>query len=76
MYIEHIILDNESEDSFFMNPITYLQETIAELGQVRWPTRQETIKLTVIVIGISLLMAIYVGGLDIMFTKIVTLLVK
>lgn len=59
-----------------MNPITYLQETIAELQQVRWPTRPETIKLTVIVISISLLMALYVGGLDIMFTKIVTLLVK
>jgi preprotein translocase subunit SecE len=53
-----------------MNVVTYLQETVAELKLVRWPTRQQTINLTLIVIGISVLVGMYVGGLDFMFTNL------
>ena len=63
-------------DSFFVNPITYLQNTLSELKQVSWPSRQQTIKLTVIVITISLVVGAYVGLLDMSFTKILSLLIK
>ncbi len=59
-----------------MNPVKYVQETIAELKHVSWPSRQETIKLTVIVIAISIIVAFYVGGLDYTFTNLLKLIIK
>ncbi len=59
-----------------MNPISYIRETIVELKKVQWPTRQATLKLTGIVIGISALVAVYIGGLDYLFTNILTLVVN
>ncbi len=56
-----------------MNVITYLKETVSELKLVRWPTRQETINLTLIVIAISVFVGAYVGGLDFVFTNILKL---
>lgn len=53
-----------------MNPISYLKDTIAELKAVRWPTRQQTLRLTVIVIAISIVVGAYVGGLDLLFTSV------
>ncbi len=59
-----------------MNPVTYFKETMSELRQVRWPTRQTTIQLTSIVIVVSLIVALYVGALDFSFTKLLSELVK
>jgi preprotein translocase subunit SecE len=59
-----------------MNPITYIKETISELKLVRWPTRQETINLTVIVLAISFIVGAYVGGLDFLFTNILKLITR
>ena len=59
-----------------MNPIKYLQETIGELKHVSWPTRQETTKLTIIVIAISIVVALYVGGLDFAFTNLLKIIIK
>jgi preprotein translocase subunit SecE len=56
-----------------MNVITYLKETASELKLVRWPSRQETINLTLIVIAISVFVGAYVGGLDFVFTNILKL---
>lgn len=59
-----------------MNPISYIKATISELKLVRWPTRQETINLTVIVLAISFLVGAYVGGLDFLFTNILKLVTR
>ena len=59
-----------------MNYLTYLKETISELKLVRWPTRAETINLTIIVLGISLVVGAYVGSLDFTFTNFLKLLTK
>lgn len=59
-----------------MNLVSYFRSTIDELKQVRWPTRQETIKLTLIVLGISLFVGAYVGGLDYLFTNLLTYILK
>ena len=53
-------------------PIRFIHEVIAELKKVTWPTREETIKLTVIVIAISLLVGLFIGGLDMIFLNITT----
>jgi preprotein translocase subunit SecE len=47
-----------------------------ELKKVTWPTRQETIRLTTIVIVISLIIGLYVGIIDVLFTKLLELLTK
>jgi len=44
-------------------PGTFLREVIAELKKVTWPTREETVKLTVVVIVISILVGAFIGGL-------------
>lgn len=50
--------------------ITFLKEVRLEMKRVNWPTREETIKYTLIVLGFSLTVAIYLGGLDFIFTTI------
>ncbi len=48
----------------------FFQETIGELRKVSWPTRQEAIRLTEIVIVVIFLMAAVLGGLDWVYSKI------
>ena len=46
----------------------FLREVYSEMKKVSWPTRQEIIKYTLIVIGVSLAVAFFLGGLDFIFT--------
>ena len=46
------------------NIINFFREAKAELKKVNWPTKNQTINYTLIVIGISLAVAIFLGGLD------------
>ncbi|MDO8435987.1 MAG: preprotein translocase subunit SecE [bacterium] len=48
----------------FSKIITFLKEVRLEVKKVNWPTRDETIRYTLIVIGVSVAVAIYLGGLD------------
>ena len=57
-------------------PIQFIKEVAAELKKVTWPTRQETVKLTVVVIAISVMTGAFIGGLDAMLVKITELLFK
>lgn len=59
-----------------MNPLTYITDTYSEMRKVSWPSRDQTIKLTLIVVAISIGMALFIGGLDFMFTNLLTLIVK
>ncbi|HUV81096.1 MAG TPA: preprotein translocase subunit SecE [Patescibacteria group bacterium] len=47
--------------------IVFLKEVRLEMKKVNWPTKKETVKYTLIVIGISLGVALYLGGLDFLF---------
>ena len=57
-------------------PVSFFRETRGELKKVVWPTRQETIRLTLVVIIISLIVGIFLGGLDFVFVKIIGIIVK
>lgn len=59
-----------------VSPITFVQEVISELKKVTWPTREETIKLTVVVIVISVIVGAFIGGLDSLFVKVISLIIK
>jgi len=57
-------------------PTTFLKEVQTELSKVVWPTREQTIKLTLLVIAISVAVGLFIGGLDIIFIKIVDTLLR
>ena len=58
------------------NPLAFVREVKTELGRVIWPTREQTLKLTAVVISLSAIVGIYVGLLDIVFTKLIELVIK
>ncbi|NTU66430.1 MAG: preprotein translocase subunit SecE [Candidatus Moranbacteria bacterium] len=61
-----------------MNKIAqFFKEAKVELMKVNWPTKKETINYTMVVIGISLGTAIFLGGLDYFFEFILkTFIIK
>jgi preprotein translocase subunit SecE len=53
------------------NRITrYLRETRAELRKVVWPTREEAINLTIIVVATIIVMSIFFGAIDYVLTAL------
>lgn len=49
--------------------VKYVRATFAELRQVSWPTRQEAITYTILVVVISTIVALYVGAADYLFSQ-------
>ncbi len=49
--------------------VTFFSEVKSELSKVTWPKRQEVIKLTLLVSAVAVIIGLYVGGLDYIFTK-------
>ena len=52
-----------------LNPIEFLQETVSELRKSVWPSREETARLTVVVLVLSVVAAFFLGGLDQVFRQ-------
>ena len=57
-------------------PVVFLKETRDELKKVVWPTRDEVIRLTTVVIIVSVIVGIFLGGIDYILTNLLTLIVK
>ena len=57
--------------NLFNKIITFLKEVRLEIKKVNWPTRQETIRYTLIVIGISVAVAMFLGAFDFIFTTLI-----
>jgi len=55
--------------------IKFFKEVAGELKKVTWPKKEEVVKLTLIVLLISGIIALYVGVLDIGFTKLLELII-
>lgn len=51
------------------NPITFLREVRSELRKVAWPSRRETMNLTVVVIALSVVVGLFLGGVDYIFQE-------
>lgn len=47
----------------------FTTEVVEELKKVTWPSKKETIRLTTIVILISLIIGIYIGIIDVLLAK-------
>lgn len=52
----------------------FYRETTAELRKVVWPTRDEAIRLTGIVIAVVIAMSIFLGAVDYILTQIMRLI--
>lgn len=50
---------------------TFLAEAKVELSRVNWPTQKQITRYTLLVIAISLAVAIFLGGLDFLFSSLV-----
>lgn len=59
-----------------LNPAKFFLEVKSELEKVTWPTKDQVIRLTGVVVVISLAVGLFIGGLDFAFTKTVELLIK
>lgn len=54
----------------------FLKEVQTELKKVVWPTREQALRLTAIVVGVSLMVGVYIGALDYILTKLVGVIVR
>jgi preprotein translocase subunit SecE len=58
------------------NPVSYIKEVASELKKVTWPTKKQTIDMTIIVVVISLVVAVYLTGVDFFLNKVITSIIK
>ena len=50
------------------------RETVGELRKVTWPTKEEALKMTKIVIIVVLVTAVFLGVVDFIFSRLIGLL--
>jgi preprotein translocase subunit SecE len=55
--------------------VQYFRETRAELRKVVWPTREEAVNLTVIVVATIFAMSVFLGFFDYLFTVLFRFLI-
>ena len=52
----------------------YLEEVRGELKKVTWPTRKETLSTALAVVALVIIVAIYLGVADFIFSRLVALI--
>ncbi len=58
------------------NVVSFLKEVKEELGKVAWPTREQTIRYTVMVIIVAVAVGVFLGGLDYILTGLTAYLLE
>ncbi len=53
--------------------VSYFRDSLEELRHVRWPTQQQAVRLTVIVIGFIIVASIFFGVVDGIFSEVIRL---
>lgn len=61
---------------FFNKIINFIKEAIAELKKVIWPSRKELKNSTIAVVFTIIIASVFIGLIDLVFTKILTLFMK
>ena len=56
---------------FIERIVQYLHEVWVELNRVEWPSRREIISMTIVVVIVLLLMSLYLGLFDYIYTILV-----
>ena len=53
---------------------SFFAEVVAELRKAHWPTRQEALRLSILVLVVCVVVGAILGGLDWVFTQLFLLL--
>jgi preprotein translocase subunit SecE len=56
--------------------VRYFKDTRAEIAKVTWPTRDEGLRLTYVVLTVTTIAAIVLFGVDSLFSLVVALLLQ
>jgi preprotein translocase SecE subunit len=56
--------------------VTYINEALEELRHVRWPTRQQAVRLSIIVLGFTAASAAIFGLIDFLLSELVQVLLS
>ena len=62
--------------SIFSKPVVFVKEVRQELGKVSWSSRQELIGSTLVVITVTAILAVFIGVIDIVLSKFLSLLFR
>ena len=49
-------------------------DVFSELKKVTWPSKEETVRLTAVVVIISLIISVYIGIIDFLLAKVLNIL--
>jgi preprotein translocase subunit SecE len=60
----------------FNKVLQFIQEVRIELGKVTWPSREDIIGSTGVVLIFATMMAIFIGAFDLLLSKIIAMLVR
>lgn len=56
--------------------VSYIRESRAEMHKVVWPSKKETKNYTLMVIGVSLGVALFLGILDYIFSQVLQIVLR
>jgi preprotein translocase subunit SecE len=56
--------------------VGFISEVRQELKQVTWPSREQVINLTAVVVGVSVITGAYLGALDYLFVQLTGLIIR
>ena len=51
-------------------PTEYISGVISELRKVRWPSRQETLRLSILVVIVYIVLGLFLGFVDLGFARL------
>ena len=54
--------------------VKYFQDVVSEMKKVTWPTRNEVVSATVLVVVFSIIMALVVFGIDEIISRFINLI--
>jgi len=58
------------------NIFSFLREVQEELLKVNWPSREQTIRYTVLVVIVAVAVGLFLGGLDYVLTALTAFILK
>lgn len=58
------------------SPLAFIKESVAELKQVTYPTRDDVVKLTIVVLLISVVVGVYIGVIDYALTELTKVIIN
>jgi preprotein translocase subunit SecE len=56
--------------------LRFVGETVSELRRVTWPSRQETIRLTLVVLSVAAAVGIFLGLVDMGFSRLMDVILR